>query len=389
MHGVIPYPQYMRLRKLQRTIFIIAIVFGVFTIIIPPVMVAHADLFGYYVPDVYDEITENVNETNTILSKAFKLSRTSPYDVVNGIPVGSGSYNIALAVRNASKTMGLVVATLLLMVDFFRKSINFEWASKWENILIFLIKILVVKQVIQNSDTIVGYLYSMFDSINKAATSTSINFLPNGNLSTYKAHVEQTLIKQLSKGWWDYWYDKGAGNNYDDYYYKISEDAIKMFYPNAKLPSVKEFTDVDAFIDAFPSPTDKINFFPTMEMVKLQPLFIIMKAIAYVIFVVIIGRVFELSVYTIFAPLPLATFASETTNEVAKNFIKNYIATVIQVAVIVIMFIVYAATDAYVVAQINTTNSTKLKFLNFIVLCALGLGVMKSGTWAKKVCGIG
>lgn len=157
-----------------------------------------------------------------------------------------------------------------------------------------------------------------------------------------------------------------------------------MFYPNAKLPTVKEFTDIDSFVDAFPSPTDKINFFPTWEMAKLQPLFLIMKAIAYIVFVIVIGRVFELSVYTIFAPLPLATFASETSNEVAKNFLKNYIATVIQVAVMVVMFVVYGAVTTYFVAQTNG-----LRLVNFIILCALGLGIMKSGTWAKKICGIG
>ena len=108
-------------------------------------------------------------------------------------------------------------------------------------------------------------------------------------------------------------------------------------------------------------------------MAKLQPLFLIMKAIAYIVFVIVIGRVFELSIYTIFAPLPLATFASDTTHEVAKNFLKNYIATVIQVAVIVMMFIVYAATDTYVVGQMAAQGGTKLKLINFIILCHWGL----------------
>lgn len=387
MHGVIPYPQYQRLKKFHRTVFIIIIVFGVLAIIAPP-FVAHADIFGFYVPDVYEDITDNVNETNSILAKAFKFSRTSPYSVVNSIPLTSQSHGIAIAVRNASKTMALVVATLLLMVDFFRKSINFEWSSKWENILIFLIKILVIKQLVQNADTIVGYIYQMFDSINKAATETSVNYLPNGNTSTYTATIKQSFVKQISKGWWDYWYDKGADNVYDTYTYKISADAVRMFYPDAVIPSTTNFTSVDSFVDAFPSPTEKINFFPTWEMAKLQPLFLIMKAIAYIVFVIVIGRVFELSIYTIFAPLPLATFASDTTHEVAKNFLKNYIATVIQVAVIVMMFIVYAATDTYVVGQMAAQGGTKMKLINFIILCALGLGVMRSGTWSKKICGI-
>ncbi|WP_295068657.1 hypothetical protein [Ruminococcus sp.] len=385
MHGVIPYPQYKKLMKIRRTAYMIVIICGLLMIFCPP-LVAHADLFGFYVPDVYEEITENVDETNDILGQAFKFSQTSPYDVVNSIRPSSSTGILAIRIREASKTLALVTATLLLMVDFFRKSINFEWSSKWENVLIFLIKILVIKQVVQNADTIVGYVYSMFDSVNKVATNSTLNYLPNGNAYNYTAVIDQGLIKQLSKGWWDFWYDVGAGNTTDTYTYHISQDAVKMFYPNATFPSATSFNDMDSFNGAFPSPTEKINFFPTWEMAKLQPLFLIMKAIAYIIFVIVIGRVFELAVYTLLAPLPLATFASDTTHEVAKNFLKNYIAVVIQISVIVLMFVVYVGTNKYVIDLFATNGSAKL--LNFIVLCALGLGVMRSGTWAKKVCGI-
>ncbi|WP_295084641.1 hypothetical protein [Ruminococcus sp.] len=386
MHGVIPYPQYQQLMKLRRTVYTIIIVCGLFMIFCPP-LIAHADMFGYYVPDVYAEITENVNETNHILTKAFTFSKTSPYEIVNTLRPSTSQGILAIRIREASKTLALVTATLLLMVDFFRKTINFEWSSKWENILIFLIKIIVIKQVVQNADVIVGYIYSFFDSLNDAATSTTIHYLPDGNAADYTATVKQGLIKQLSKGWWDYWYDKGADNVYDTYTYHISQDAVKMFYPDATFPAAKVFSDVDTFTEAFPSPTNKINFFPTLEIyVKLKPIFLVMKAIAYIIFVIIIGRVFELAVYTLLAPLPLATFASETTHDVAKNFLKNYISVVIQVAVIVVMFVVYVATNQFVVEWMKKNGTATL--MNFICLCALGLGVMRSGTWSKKICGI-
>lgn len=384
MHGVISYPQYKKLKKYRRIAYTIVIVYGLLAIFFPTV--AHADLFGFYVPDVYDEITENIDETNKILGQAFKFSQTSPYDVVNSIHPSTGTGILAVRIRDASKTLALVTATLLLMVDFFKKSVNFEWASKWENVLIFLIKILVIKQIVQNADTIITYIYSMFDSVNKVATNTTIHYLPDGNAHNYTATVKQGVIKQLSKGWWDFWYDVGAGETTDTYTYHISQDAVKMFYPDATFPAATSFTDMDTFNEAFPSPTDKVNFFPTWEMAKLQPLFLIMKAIAYIIFVVVIGRVFELAVYTLLAPLPLATFASDTTHEVAKNFIKNYIAVVIQIAVIVLMFVVYVGTNKYVIDLFATGGSAKL--LNFIVLCALGLGVIKSGAWSKKICGL-
>lgn len=388
MQGVLPYPYEKKFKKYRRIAYTVVIVFGLLNIFFP--CVAHADLFGFYTPDVYEEITENVTETNDILNKAFIFSQTSPYEVVNTLSPSGSTGKIAVAVRTASKTMALVVATLLLMVEFFRKTVNFEWSSKWENILLFLIKIIVIKQVIQNADTIIGTIYSMFDSINRAATGTSPEYLPNGNMRNYVATVPLNMIEQMKKGWWDYWVDIGMDRHQTKTFsYNISPDAVKMFFPNASLPTTTEFNDIDDFINAFPSPTSKINFFPTWELTKLQPLFLIMKAIAYVIFVIVIGRVFELSVYTIFAPLPLATFASDTSCDVAKSFLKNYIATVIQIAVIVIMFVVYAAMNNYIVGWMTVQGFGATKLINFIILCALGLGVMRSGSWSKKICGIG
>lgn len=364
------------LQKLRKRIYFIAILFGVILIFTSP-LYARADMFGFEIQDVYADITENVQETNEILGKAFEFSQTSPYDIVNGI-AGTTQGNLAINIRNASKSMALVVATLLLMIDFFKKTISFEWSSKWENVLIFLIKIIVVKQVVQNADVIVGHLYSGFQSINKAATGTTIDFLPYGSTKNYYAHIKQSFIEQTKKGWWDFWVDIGAGDVYDDYEYKISPDAVKMFYPNATFPSELNITD-----HPLANPTTRTNFMPTMEKVLLQPYFLIMKAIAYIIFVISIGRVFELSVYTIFAPLPLSTFASDTTHDVAKSFIKNYIATVLQIAVIVVMFIVYVAVNKYVVSAFSNT-----KLIQFVVLISLALSVVKSGSWSKRICGI-
>lgn len=374
-----PYYDYnfKELEKIRKRIYFLVILFGVMYIFSTPV-IAHADVFGFEIQDIYVHITDNVKETNDILKKAFEFSQTSPYDVVNSIS-GTTQGNIAVAIRNASKTMALIIATLLLMIDFFRKSINFEWSSKWENVLIFLIKIIVIKQVVQNADVIIGYIYSGFQSINDAATGASVDFLPYGSPTEYYVGIKQSFAEQAKKGWWDYWYDKGAGDVYNYYYYKISPEAVKMFYPTAVFP-----TNTDLGTNAFPEPTTAMMFMPTLEIVLLQPYFLAMKAIAYIVFVIAIGRVFELSVYTILAPLPLATFASDTTHDVAKSFIKNYIATVLQIAVIVVMFIVYVAITKYV-----TTNMPNTKLIQFVVLISLGLGIVKSGAWSKKICGIG
>ncbi|MDE6678709.1 MAG: hypothetical protein K2K02_06685, partial [Ruminococcus sp.] len=298
---------------------------------------ALASLGDYEIQDLYQSITDNISETNRLLRKAFDFAQVSPYDAVNGIS-GTTQGNIAVAIRNASKTMALVIATLLLMVDFFRKSVTFEWSSKWENVLIFLIKIIVIKQVVQNADVIVSHIYAGFQFINNVAINTSSEFLPCDNKIVYNVSVPyrgDTLFDWCASHIW----------HVDiPYTYTISQDAVKIFYPDAIFPNSGTYTLEDYFL---PIPVDRPSFTPLIENIHLQPNFIIMKAIAIVIFVIVIGRVFELSIYTIFAPLPLATFASDTTHDVAKNFLKNYIATVLQIAVIVVMFVVYVAINNY------------------------------------------
>jgi hypothetical protein len=230
---------------------------------------------------------------------------------------------------------------------------------------------------VQNADVIIGYIYSGFQYINDKAVGTSVEFLPYGTPETYFWTDEDGLFsKMVKKGWWDFWVDVGAGNYRDTFEYVISQDAVKMFFPDAV------FNGTNLNDTPFQNPTTVANFMPTLEIVLLQPYFLIIKAIAYLVFVIAIGRVFELSIYTIFAPLPLATFASETTHDVAKTFLKNYIATVLQVAVIVVMFVVYVAMNKFISTAFSGT-----KLIHLVVLLALGLGVFKSGSWAKKICG--
>ena len=362
---------------IRKKIYLFFIIAGMIQIFFP--FVAHADLFGYEIQDVYVQITENVEDINQILKEAFSFSQESPFTLINRVSfVMTGQ--ILRSVTTACKTTSLVVATLLLMVDFYKKSINFEWSSKWENILLFLIKIIIVKQIVMNADVIISYIYAGFNYINEKAITTDIEFLPCGNTVTYHAFVEEHLLEQFSKGWWDFWYERGSGENIHEFTYIISQDAVGMFYPNAEFyEDGYDLSNVN-----LPNPTTSMNFFPTLQMLYWQPYFLVMKAIAYFIFVIVVGRVFELTIYTIFAPLPLATFASDTSHEVAKNFIKNYIATVIQIAVIVVMFLSYSAINIYIGDYFEDS-----KWMQIAMLIALGTGVIKSGSWSKKICGVG
>lgn len=367
-----------RIQKIRRFVYIFVIVAGLFNIFFP--VIAHADIFNNEVQDLYAKITENVKETNDILRDAFNLCRTSPYTIVNNLTYNAQS-GVTNAIHNACQTVALVVATLLLMVDFFRKSVNFEWASKWENVLLFLVKIVVVKVVITNADVIVGHIYTAFNFINDRATGASPSFLPYGDERVYTIKINYDLLSKIKdqglfKGVWSY-FSAPAHATTVNLRYVISQKAVNIFYPDVVLPPA----DATLVYEDHPFAPDNSIIQPTIERLLLTPYFLAMKAIAYIVFVIAIGRIFELCVYVVFAPLPIATFASDTTSEVGKSFLKNFIACVIQVAVMVMMFVLYVAVTKYVMDRFTTP------ILSLVTLMSLGLGVMKSGTWAKKICG--
>lgn len=356
--------------------YFIAIVIGCFWVCGMP---AHASLGYYELPDFYQDITNEVDEINKMIKSAFDFTQVSPYTVLNSAP--ASLQDAAKKIQTASKTAGLAVASLLLMVEFFRKSINFEWASKWENVLIFLIKVLVVKQIIQNTDTIMAYLYAGFNSINTAVTGDTFKFLPDGDVRHWIVQIPyrgDTVVEWV--------YQKAGLGAEVDYDYRISVDAVRMFfgidasgtyfYPDHAVFKLSEMS-----IDP---PTSGAAFTPSLAKLELMPYFVVMKIFAVAIYVITIGRIFELCIYTMLAPLPLSTFASEVSHDVGRNFLKNYIAVVIQIVIIVTMFICYSAVTTYLTGM----GSMKTLYVHIITLCALGLGVVKSGTWSKRICGI-
>ncbi len=375
-----------RYAKIRRNIYIFVIAAGLFQIFFPLVAYA-ADIFKNDVHDVYYEITQNVSETNDILNKAFQFCTVSPHTILNGYR--SGAF---INISGGCHQIAIVIATLLLLIDFFKKSTTFEWASRWENILLFLVKVIVVKQIVQNADTIVSYIYAMFDWLNRGAIigAGTSELLPCGNKKIYIIHYSESLLKDMweegiVQGWGNFFSKVGeffAGGSFGrDFTYEISWDAVHMFFPTADASLAAGTYNYTDHVFAYPTNT---MFQPTIKIIFMQPYFLVMKAIAYMIFVVAIGRVFELCIYTLFAPLPLATFAGEGSHDIAKGFIKTYIATILQITVMIAMFTIYLAVNSYFT---STAPFAGTPLIQFVVLISLGLGVTKSGQWAKRICG--
>lgn len=86
----------------------------------PVIANAGTDVFNNDIQDVYVKITENVDEANEVLQKAFQFAQVSPYTVINM----SSQTAVANAIIAGSRTLALIVSVLLLMVDFFGKPLT-------------------------------------------------------------------------------------------------------------------------------------------------------------------------------------------------------------------------------------------------------------------------
>lgn len=109
------------------------------------------------------------------------------------------------------------------------------------------------------------------------------------------------------------------------------------------------------------------------------PAYWILLGACLVIYLILLGRLFEIIVYTVISPIPLATFAGEGWHDIAKAFIKSYAAVCLQGVVVVVMFYAFSQ----VANLLGGTSSIGI----VVTALSLALGVAKSGQWARQALG--
>ena len=80
--------------------------------------------------------------------------------------------------------------------------------------------------------------------------------------------------------------------------------------------------------------------------------------LSFIIIMTVYGRFFKLYMYTAIAPIPLATFAGQPTQNVGRSFVKSYAAVFLEGAIIVlacVIFSMFAATPPVVDADAAPT----------------------------------
>ena len=89
---------------------------------------------------------------------------------------------------------------------------------------------------------------------------------------------------------------------------------------------------------------NNVGFFesiPLWAVTLLGGLFI--TVLSFVMIMSVYGRFFKIYLYTAIAPIPLSSFAGETSSNVGKTFIKSYCAVCLEGAVIVLACVIFTA----------------------------------------------
>lgn len=95
--------------------------------------------------------------------------------------------------------------------------------------------------------------------------------------------------------------------------------------------------------------------------------------LSFVMILTVYGRFFRLYMYTALAPIPLATFAGESTQAVGTAFLKTYVGVCMEGAVIVLACIIYAGFVETPIVQGGTATTMVWSYLAEIVFNMLVL----------------
>lgn len=248
------------------------------------------------------------------------------------------------AIFASIKSVAITLCVLLFLIDFFQKSLHLQWVT-WENVMLFFIKLILAKVIINNTGSILSMIQVGFTSMLTGTGIDPIGFpgqiFPGGSAASW-------------------FFDPGS-----DIYDKVINDTSTTML--------------------------SANLFAGFYNIWVTIVGLIMRIVFIISAIMILARVFELLVYTVIAPIPLATFACEGLQDVAKGFLKSYAAVCLQAVVIVVMFIVYASLfridEEGVRAGLLNLSSLPTSGRTLLITFIFGAGIMQSGSWAKKFCG--
>lgn len=286
--------------------------------------------------DLKDFCVNAATELNEMFDTCQSLMGLSPFSISSsgGVTLNSVIDTVIGVVSGTAMTL----CVLFFLMEFAKKSLDLQWV-KWENVFLFLLRLIFAKVVVENSREIMEFVFDAFTGLTNSIQSSLTNTLGSGFLDVTRGP--------------------------------------KLFLTDAEI----ELFNGDGVGDS----GVWFGLDRLMKEIELMPSIFIAKGIIVVTAIMIFARMFEIMVYTMVSPIPLSTFANDEHRQIGIGFIKSYAAVCLQGLMIIVMFYTFSIMGDF----IDTLNGTWLSgsFGILIRTLVLGLGIFKSGSWAKKLCG--
>lgn len=106
------------------------------------------------------------------------------------------------------------------------------------------------------------------------------------------------------------------------------------------------------------------------------------RAVMAIVPFLLLGRVVEMYIFIVLAPIPFATFASQEFSQVGKNFIKQFIGISLKVVVMYVILVIYGLVTA--IMTFDVSNTTAL-----VVLINTMYNFMACGNWWGALATLG
>ena len=121
--------------------------------------------------------------------------------------------------------------------------------------------------------------------------------------------------------------------------FTIVQGVISSIMNSAGLGTVKDTVLPDSIIVAIES----CGFFESIPLWAVTLIGgLVITVLSFIMILTVYGRFFRLYIYTAIAPVPLATFAGEPSQNVGKSFLKSYAAVCLEGAIIVLACIIFS-----------------------------------------------
>lgn len=121
--------------------------------------------------------------------------------------------------------------------------------------------------------------------------------------------------------------------------FTIVQGVISSIMNSAGLGTVKDTVLPDSIIEAIES----CGFFESIPLWAVTLIGgLVITVLSFIMILTVYGRFFRLYIYTAIAPVPLATFAGEPSQNVGKSFLKSYAAVCLEGAIIVLACIIFS-----------------------------------------------